>query len=49
MAKSREALQKRIEEMNLGHKNDINVVQTKLGEVYRDTLNAALDIKSKYF
>lgn len=35
--------------MHYSYKQDISLIQKKLSDVYRDTLNTTLDVKSKYF
>jgi len=48
LVKTQSSLQKHLEETNYSLKDEIGLVQKKLGEVYRDTLNTTLDIKSRY-
>lgn len=48
LVKTQISLQKHLEETNYSLKDEIGLVQKKLGEVYRDTLNTTLDIKSRY-
>jgi hypothetical protein len=42
-------LQRKIEEIHFSYKEDISLLQKKLGEVYRDTLNATQEMTSRHF
>ena len=48
LVKTQRKKKKHLEETNYSLKDEIGLVQKKLGEVYRDTLNTTLDIKSRY-